>query len=146
MVILGFNCHAHHAAACIVRDGKLLAAAQEERFNRIKVYGGLQPTTADVAISTQTLLATCTFANPAFGSATGGVATAHAITQDDSADDDGTAAWFRVLDVSADAVLDGTVGVGSSFDLDVPTATVVAGQPFTVSAMTIAATYTAPVS
>jgi len=36
MYILGISCFYHDSAACIVRDGILLAAAQEERFTRIK--------------------------------------------------------------------------------------------------------------
>ncbi|HEV8537862.1 MAG TPA: carbamoyltransferase [Bacteroidota bacterium] len=36
MTILGISCYYHDAAAAILRDGKLLAAAQEERFTRIK--------------------------------------------------------------------------------------------------------------
>jgi carbamoyltransferase len=43
--ILGFNCYAFNAAACVVRDGELVAAAQEERFNRVKTYGSF-PTAA----------------------------------------------------------------------------------------------------
>jgi carbamoyltransferase len=35
-IILGINAYHADAAACIVRDGKLLAAAEEERFRRIK--------------------------------------------------------------------------------------------------------------
>src|ERR1700746_2011634 len=34
--ILGINAYHADAAACIVRDGKLLAAAEEERFRRVK--------------------------------------------------------------------------------------------------------------
>ncbi len=36
MIILGISCFYHDAAAAIVRDGNLLAAAQEERFTRKK--------------------------------------------------------------------------------------------------------------
>jgi carbamoyltransferase len=36
MTILGLSCHYHDAAAAILRDGALLAAAQEERFTRKK--------------------------------------------------------------------------------------------------------------
>lgn len=36
MAILGISCHYHDSAACIVRDGKVLAAAEEERFTRVK--------------------------------------------------------------------------------------------------------------
>src|SRR5246127_3214427 len=38
--ILGINAYHADAAACIVRDGKLLAAAEEERFRRIKHWAG----------------------------------------------------------------------------------------------------------
>ena len=34
--ILGISCWYHDAAACLLRDGEILAAAQEERFTRIK--------------------------------------------------------------------------------------------------------------
>lgn len=36
MHILGISCYYHDAAAALVSDGRLLAAAQEERFTRIK--------------------------------------------------------------------------------------------------------------
>ncbi len=36
MNILGISCHYHDAAACLIRDGRIVAAAQEERFNRRK--------------------------------------------------------------------------------------------------------------
>jgi|AntAceMinimDraft_17_1070374.scaffolds.fasta_scaffold01196_3 carbamoyltransferase len=36
MNILGISCFYHDSAACLVKDGKVIAAAQEERFNRIK--------------------------------------------------------------------------------------------------------------
>ena len=36
MYILGLSCFYHDSAACIVRDGEILAAAQEERFTRKK--------------------------------------------------------------------------------------------------------------
>lgn len=34
--ILGINCVYHESSACILKDGELLAAVEEERFNRIK--------------------------------------------------------------------------------------------------------------
>ena len=40
MAILGISCHYHDSAACIVRDGKVLAAAEEERFTRVKHDSG----------------------------------------------------------------------------------------------------------
>lgn len=103
----------------------------------IKVYDGTKPATADTAVTTQTLLATCTFGNPAFSAAVAGVATAHAIAQDASADASGTASWFRVLDASGDVVFDGTVGVGVNFDCDVASTTVTAGAAFPITSMTL---------
>jgi carbamoyltransferase len=40
LLILGINAYHADAAACIVRDGKLVAAAEEERFRRIKHWAG----------------------------------------------------------------------------------------------------------
>src|SRR5678815_5232779 len=45
MNILGLNAYHADAAACVVRDGQLSAAAEEERFRRIKHWAGL-PTEA----------------------------------------------------------------------------------------------------
>jgi carbamoyltransferase len=36
MNILGLSCYYHDSAASLVKDGKIIAAAQEERFNRVK--------------------------------------------------------------------------------------------------------------
>ena len=40
MDILGISCYYHDAAAVLLRDGQLVAAAEEERFNRIKHASG----------------------------------------------------------------------------------------------------------
>ena len=40
MIILGLNAFHADSAACIVRDGKLVAAAEEERFRRVKHWAG----------------------------------------------------------------------------------------------------------
>src|ERR1700760_2633712 len=44
-VVLGINAYHGDSAAAIVRDGKLIAAVEEERFRRIKHWAGL-PTEA----------------------------------------------------------------------------------------------------
>lgn len=36
MYILGISCFYHDSAACLIKDGEIIAAAQEERFSRIK--------------------------------------------------------------------------------------------------------------
>ena len=41
MNILGINAYHGDASACLVQDGKLIAACEEERFNRIKHCAGL---------------------------------------------------------------------------------------------------------
>jgi carbamoyltransferase len=40
MVVLGINAYHADSAACIVRDGELVAAAEEERFRRVKHWAG----------------------------------------------------------------------------------------------------------
>jgi carbamoyltransferase len=45
--ILGINCAYHESSACILRDGKLVAAVEEERFNRIKHAKSAKPHNAD---------------------------------------------------------------------------------------------------
>src|SRR5437868_12241514 len=41
MTILGLNAYHGDSAACLFRDGHLVAAAEEERFRRIKHWAGL---------------------------------------------------------------------------------------------------------
>ncbi|MGH6923662.1 MAG: carbamoyltransferase family protein [Propylenella sp.] len=41
MLILGLNAYHADSAACLVRDGVLIAAAEEERFRRVKHWAGL---------------------------------------------------------------------------------------------------------
>jgi len=36
MYILGISAYYHDSAACIIKDGEIIAAAQEERFTRKK--------------------------------------------------------------------------------------------------------------
>jgi carbamoyltransferase len=40
MNILGINAYHGGASACLIRDGQLVAAAEEERFNRVKYWAG----------------------------------------------------------------------------------------------------------
>jgi hypothetical protein len=81
----------------------------------IRVYSGLQPSTADEAISSQVVLAELRFGNPAFGSASDGAAAANAITGDSSANATGTATWFRCFQSDGTTpVFDGSVGTSNS--------------------------------
>ena len=40
-IILGINCNHADSSACIIRNGELLFAIEEERINRIKHWAGL---------------------------------------------------------------------------------------------------------
>lgn len=101
----------------------------------LKIYNGTQAATADTAIGAQTLCATLIFANPAFGSAAAGVATANTITADSSADNNcSPATWFRILKSDhSTKVMDGAVGTSGS-DLNMVVTTVTAGQTVGASA------------
>jgi hypothetical protein len=80
----------------------------------MKFYTAPQPAKG-AAITTQTLLGTVTFSEPA-GTVTNGVLTFSMITDDISADADGAAVWVRVLDGDGAFVMDmpvtDTNGVG----------------------------------
>jgi hypothetical protein len=111
----------------------------------LKIYTGSQPTDANTALGAQTLLATLTLASTAFGasSASGSAgskvvtATAATITGDTSADNTGTAAWFRVLKSNGTSIVfDGQVGTSAS-DLNLVTTSLVAGEDVEISSFTI---------
>ncbi|NLE52521.1 MAG: carbamoyltransferase, partial [Chloroflexi bacterium] len=40
MYILGINAYHGGASACLIEDGRLIAAAEEERFTRVKYWAG----------------------------------------------------------------------------------------------------------
>lgn len=50
MYILGIN-NGHDSSAALIKDGKVVVAAQEERFNRIKHYFGLPVRAVDYCLS-----------------------------------------------------------------------------------------------
>jgi len=93
----------------------------------LRIYDGTQAATADTAVGAQVLLAELRFNADAAAAATTGVLTFNAITQDSSANNTGTASWFRALKSDGSTVLfDGTVGV-SGCDINIATTAIVAG-------------------
>jgi carbamoyltransferase len=40
MYILGINAYHGDASACLIEDGRLIAAVEEERFVRVKYWAG----------------------------------------------------------------------------------------------------------
>ena len=51
MNILGISCYYHDAAAALIQDGNIFAAAQEERFTRIKHDGSFPINAINKALS-----------------------------------------------------------------------------------------------
>ena len=102
----------------------------------LRIYDGAQPATADTAVGAQTLLAELRFNATAFGAASAGVATANAFTSDASANNTGTASWFRALKSDGTtAVFDGSVGTTSA-DLVVNSTGISTGAEVSVSSFT----------
>lgn len=77
----------------------------------INIYGGTRPAKGGAA---GTLLAQLTMSTTAFGAVSGNAIAANSVTQDASADNSGTATWFRVTDSDGNFVMDGNVGTSGS--------------------------------
>lgn len=105
----------------------------------LKIYTGVQPASADDALSGNTLLATLTFSDPAAPSPSAGVITFDVITEDSAADATGTATWARIQDSDGNVVFDGDCGLVSDDDalIQFPTVSFVAGGPVQISSFTL---------
>mgnify|MGYP003653181316 CR=1 FL=1 len=105
----------------------------------LRVYdstGTGRPSTGG-AITTQVLLAELTCGTPFAAAASSGVLTLGAITQDSSANNTGTATWFRIVKSDGTSfVMDGNVGTSGS-DLNLTTTSIVATQPVSVTSFVI---------
>jgi carbamoyltransferase len=55
--ILGISCYYHDSAACIIKDGELIAAVEEERFNRKKHYNGFPQQSIEYCLKTASITA-----------------------------------------------------------------------------------------
>jgi hypothetical protein len=105
---------------------------------QLRIYDGTPPANAGAALSSNTLLASLTMSDPAFGAASNAVATASAISSDTSADATGTATFFRLGSVNSGtftAVVQGNVGT-SGADLNLSSVSITAGGTVAVSALT----------
>ena len=98
---------------------------------KVRIYDGTQPFDVDTPVTSQVLLAELTLGFPAFSPAEdntpGGLALSNPISDDTSANNSGTASWFRCVTKSGVAVMDGSVGVGD-FDMSVDSVSITAGQ------------------
>jgi len=112
----------------------------------LEIYNGAQPTDANTAIGSQTLLSNgLRFSSTAFGAATASgsagskvvTATANSITTDTSAAATGTASWFRAYKSDGTTVvMDGSVGTAGC-DLNLNTTSIVSGGTVAVTSFTI---------
>ena len=93
---------------------------------KIRIYNGTRPATGGTAT---TLLAELTCSDPC-GTVTSGVLTFSTITADSSADNFGTATWFRIVDSAGTFVMDGTItATGGGGDGTMNSTTITAGNP-----------------
>ena len=91
---------------------------------KLRLYNGTRPATGGAVT---TLLAELTFSDPC-GTVTSGVLTFSGITSDSSADNTGTATWFRIVDSTGAFVLDGTITVtGGGGDITMTSTSIQAG-------------------
>lgn len=105
----------------------------------LKLYSGTQPATADTALSGNTLLATFTLDDPAFGAASNGVITLAGVPRTTTGASAGTATFFRLESVGAGnigTVMDGDVGT-SGATLILNTATISVGVDVSITAGTL---------
>lgn len=117
------------------RDAAVNAMATLLNGGSIQIRtGGVPANVSDAAQGT--LLATLTFAGTAFGSSSGGTATANAITSDSSVDASGTAGHARLLTSGGAAHSDCLCGQGTG-EISFDNSALVAGGVCAISSMTL---------
>ena len=132
MAILRLSTTARNAAADAIRT--LIDA--DAGPGLIKIYSGTMAANPQTAPA-GTLLATLTFSDPAAPSASTGVLTFSAITEDSSADATNTATWARITDNSGDAVFDVDVtATGGGGTIEINTTSIVSGGPVRITSFT----------
>jgi len=104
----------------------------------LRIYSGSVPTDADTSLAGNTLLAELALSSSFAGSASSAQLTANSISDDSSADDTGTATFFRLVTSGGTSKVQGSVGT-SGEDLNLNTASIVAGAQVSVSSMVITA-------
>jgi len=99
----------------------------------LRIYDGVRPASGGAAT---TLLAELPLSVTAAPAASGGVLTFDPITTDASANNSGTATWFRVTTSGGTFVIDGSVATSGS-DLNLTTTTITATQPVSVTSFVV---------
>lgn len=104
----------------------------------LRIYEGTAPADVNTAITSQTLLAELTCNSTFAPSASNGVLTLNAITQDSSANATGTASFFRITTSGGTAVIQGTVtATGGGGDLTLNTVSLSSGAAVSVTSFVI---------
>jgi len=108
---------------------------------QIRIYDGSLPANCAAALGGATLLAQLAGNATLAPAASGGVLTLNAITQDSSADNSGTASFFRVYDSGgATCYMQGTVtATGGGGDLQLSTVSIVSGASVSITSFTLTA-------
>lgn len=104
----------------------------------LRIYDGSRPASANVAVSSQTLLAQLALSSTFAPAAASGVLTANAITEDSSANATGTATWARVTTSGGTAVVDLSVAT-SGAEVTINTTSIVSGRVVQCSSLVITA-------
>jgi hypothetical protein len=104
----------------------------------LRIYDGTRPASANVAVSSQTLLAELTCSATFAPAAASGVLTANAITEDSSANATGTASWARLTTSGGTAVADLSVAT-SGAEVTINTTAIVATRAVQCSSLVITA-------
>lgn len=112
----------------------VLANAIDDQVNGGSSFGKLK-----ILTSGDSVLATVTLQDPAFGSASSGVITLQGTPLSTTATGDGAAAKFTCTDSDNNIIFTGSVGLSAS-DLTIDNTSILTGQTVTISSMT----YTAP--
>lgn len=103
------------------------------------IFSGTQPATCATANS-GTVLSTLSLPSDWLGAASDGTKSLSGTWQDLTADASGTAGHFRIFNTAGtECHMQGTVGVGGSFDLQVDNTSVNVGQQVTISAFAVTA-------
>jgi hypothetical protein len=106
----------------------------------VRIYDGTRPATG-AAITTQNLLAELTCSDPVESSNNGVTMVMDAINDDPTANNTGTATWFRAVDSTGTFCLDGEVddSAGPTVDMVINTVNIVSGAPVEITSWVITA-------
>ena len=102
----------------------------------LRIYDGTQPTNADTAIDAQNQLAQLALSATAMDAAADGEIDAASISDDEDADDTGTATWASLTTSAGVRVIDLSVGTADA-DLVLNSVAIAAGATVSVTSLTL---------